>query len=545
MSKCTQRTLTCRKCHKEFEATIWESVNVSLDPELREKFIFDQLYVFKCPHCGEIHYIPYPILYHDMEHKFMVQSGTLEDVYNFWKMDLTMNGMLDGDKNPLKEIMRTGANSPMLAREKVVALENGLDHRLATIYRCIVQHQYNQYAEKNDLPQAEDSYLCYDDDWNMAVIIDYLEKDTNKPNAICQKFDRELYDDIAKNLGKYLKGSCEFLFDDFAAYKVLEADDESYKYRCLFKPEIALVKQTDGRVNFVKVPTLHKGMLSVGDLVILQTPNDWTFKGKILAIINDLSEYACPIDLSECLQVMKKVEDKTLATTCDSDEELDNQELLEDLIKYDEEKQRLPYELIRESDVILGMATYIGGEVQVEDEDGNHISDDIAEAKVGNILKGDIRQRLLVNRDKEVPLLCVYLNQKDVPSEDEGQGVSKVIFNFDEVINYVIQMPEKFDGVMVISGDRKIGIPTSYLVSVYLPERILTNEKRAMKLIDSLSEDEKKYLGSECLEYLNLVYFEGKNPKQIADERQIDPAKIGNALTKAYRRLSDIIRFNR
>ena len=47
MSKVTNRTLRCRKCQKEFDAQIYESVNVSLNPELREKFIFDELYVFK------------------------------------------------------------------------------------------------------------------------------------------------------------------------------------------------------------------------------------------------------------------------------------------------------------------------------------------------------------------------------------------------------------------------------------------------------------------------------------------------------------------
>ena len=105
MSKVTNRTLRCRKCQKEFDVQIYESVNVSLNPELREKFIFDELYVFKCPHCGEIHYIPYPILYNDMDKGFMVQAGSLEDAKNRFKPAMLVirtngdYGMLFDDSN--------------------------------------------------------------------------------------------------------------------------------------------------------------------------------------------------------------------------------------------------------------------------------------------------------------------------------------------------------------------------------------------------------------------------------------------------------------
>ena len=88
MSKKRSIKINCQKCNKEFEITIYDSINVDIDPDLREEFLSNRIYFHKCPHCGEIHFLPMPVLYHDMTHKFMVQGGSLIDAYDFYNMSL-------------------------------------------------------------------------------------------------------------------------------------------------------------------------------------------------------------------------------------------------------------------------------------------------------------------------------------------------------------------------------------------------------------------------------------------------------------------------
>lgn len=72
MSQCIKETVVCPKCKGEGEMEIWSSVNVSLDPELREKIMDDSLFLWTCPHCGEKIFVPFGTMYHDMTNRFML-----------------------------------------------------------------------------------------------------------------------------------------------------------------------------------------------------------------------------------------------------------------------------------------------------------------------------------------------------------------------------------------------------------------------------------------------------------------------------------------
>lgn len=50
-----------------------DSVNVTLDPEYREKILDQSLFLYHCPHCGNQVHVEYGVLYHDMEQKIMIQ----------------------------------------------------------------------------------------------------------------------------------------------------------------------------------------------------------------------------------------------------------------------------------------------------------------------------------------------------------------------------------------------------------------------------------------------------------------------------------------
>ncbi len=82
----------CPKCGHPQPFTLWKSLNVTLNPELREKLFRGEINVFHCDSCEFTSLIDYPLLYHDMERAFCVQYYPVaaledEDFYKIYKKD--------------------------------------------------------------------------------------------------------------------------------------------------------------------------------------------------------------------------------------------------------------------------------------------------------------------------------------------------------------------------------------------------------------------------------------------------------------------------
>lgn len=73
-------TANCPECKKQFPFEIWNSINVQLNPEMREKVLDGSIFAFTCPHCKFSAHAEYPILYDDVEHHFMVSFCSEEEV---------------------------------------------------------------------------------------------------------------------------------------------------------------------------------------------------------------------------------------------------------------------------------------------------------------------------------------------------------------------------------------------------------------------------------------------------------------------------------
>lgn len=72
MSSFRKIKITCPDCNTEGEYTVWDSVNVDLDPELKSKVMDGSLFTWVCPKCKKSFNAPYSFLYHDIGHNFMV-----------------------------------------------------------------------------------------------------------------------------------------------------------------------------------------------------------------------------------------------------------------------------------------------------------------------------------------------------------------------------------------------------------------------------------------------------------------------------------------
>jgi predicted RNA-binding Zn-ribbon protein involved in translation (DUF1610 family) len=72
MSREIEVDVTCPACLFKDVVPVYTSVNVSMDPDLRDMIFDDELNRFTCPNCGKSLVLPVTLMYHDMDLKFAV-----------------------------------------------------------------------------------------------------------------------------------------------------------------------------------------------------------------------------------------------------------------------------------------------------------------------------------------------------------------------------------------------------------------------------------------------------------------------------------------
>lgn len=122
MSKIETKKFTCPKCHKESDFIMYESVNVSLDPSLREKVLTGELFQWTCPECGETFTVMYDFLYHDMKKQFMIYFSP----NGCESINSQTNEMLEKFKGMRGSTYRSTDDFNRL-KEKIFILENDLN----------------------------------------------------------------------------------------------------------------------------------------------------------------------------------------------------------------------------------------------------------------------------------------------------------------------------------------------------------------------------------------------------------------------------------
>lgn len=136
MSKHHKEEIECPHCHHKGEFDLWESVNVDLDPELREQVLNYRLFVWTCPKCESHVILPYDTLYHDMKHRFMLFfsyefNGEEADKYAPMKMpkEFFMDGYTHRIVYGLKRL-----------KEKILILEEGLNDVAVERMKFMISH---------------------------------------------------------------------------------------------------------------------------------------------------------------------------------------------------------------------------------------------------------------------------------------------------------------------------------------------------------------------------------------------------------------------
>ena len=98
MSRIESIKVKCPECGKKFKSDFWASVNIGINPELKERVLSGKINTKTCPKCGSFVKIEHPILYHDMDNKIWL--------WIHWLTKEDMSKIPEEDKENVRKIMK-------------------------------------------------------------------------------------------------------------------------------------------------------------------------------------------------------------------------------------------------------------------------------------------------------------------------------------------------------------------------------------------------------------------------------------------------------
>ena len=121
MSIIKEASAPCSKCGEKQVIRIYRSINVSEDPQLKEKVRNGSLFLWECPHCGQVNLVKYETLYHDPAARLMVWLLPEGDISETQMKAITMHTKAMGGYT-LRRVTDMGS-----LMEKVLIHDAGLD----------------------------------------------------------------------------------------------------------------------------------------------------------------------------------------------------------------------------------------------------------------------------------------------------------------------------------------------------------------------------------------------------------------------------------
>ncbi len=121
MSIINEAMAPCSKCGEQHKVTVYRSINVADNPELKAKVTDGSLFLWECPHCGQVNLAKYETLYHDPVKKVMFWLVPQGEISETQMQAITMHTKAMGGYT-LRRVDDMGT-----LMEKVLITEAGLD----------------------------------------------------------------------------------------------------------------------------------------------------------------------------------------------------------------------------------------------------------------------------------------------------------------------------------------------------------------------------------------------------------------------------------
>jgi hypothetical protein len=107
------------QCGETFEAELWNAINATEDPELKDALLCGEINIVRCPACGQMLYAEHFLLYHDPQNEMIafVYPSTFADKREHWEKKMmddfqsALVQMEDGEKINYEPVLLFGLDA--------------------------------------------------------------------------------------------------------------------------------------------------------------------------------------------------------------------------------------------------------------------------------------------------------------------------------------------------------------------------------------------------------------------------------------------------
>lgn len=204
MSSCIKTKIECPLCGKKIDYDYWTTVNVDLDPSLKEKVFNRDLFRCHCS-CGCNDEILHSLIYHNMKNNYMISFCTLTEVEDVKRsfQEIVKKGLIDEtlrittDYNEFLNkiaILDSGFDDKLIEIQKYIAFEGikkkGKDVKdKITIFSAPDENSKDYYLSILDVSKTDDDDECF----LFPIQRDWFEKHTQIINAKEKYIDEDFY----------------------------------------------------------------------------------------------------------------------------------------------------------------------------------------------------------------------------------------------------------------------------------------------------------------------------------------------------------------
>ncbi|HEM4403693.1 TPA: CpXC domain-containing protein [Streptococcus suis] len=216
MTKKRDEFITCPNCGASCLTIIFDSINVTLEPELKQKLIDWELFKFSCEICKHSVLLNYEVLYHDMINGLLLQyvpekgnkDKAIEMFENVFSMAEESEDNFSAFSSDYYQVRVVSEMEAFVEKAQIYAA--GFDNRLIEIMKYIIAP-----AEDEDINFNYDHIVFTEvgpENYQFMFIDD-------RRAVASVKFDKEFYEQLESDFTEKLKKS--YIVDEDWAYNFL------------------------------------------------------------------------------------------------------------------------------------------------------------------------------------------------------------------------------------------------------------------------------------------------------------------------------------
>ena len=195
MSDYHKKMVSCPFCSTVFDVKVWNSINVTLQPELRERVLTEDIFLNQYPLCKKMLYVGCNTLYHDMEKCFMIFFH--HNAGNCVEKDVV--AISQNISHLRKDYIFRNVNDIMKMKEKILIFEANLDD---------VVVEYVKFLLTNRLLKLPQWTFNFDDR------VMFVNFDGSKMQFVRFDANNQLVDDVFVDADCYANAKQQIEHDD-------------------------------------------------------------------------------------------------------------------------------------------------------------------------------------------------------------------------------------------------------------------------------------------------------------------------------------------